>query len=91
MNTDSNNFSWKALIVCFLIGAIIGLAIHFAYDTKTITSPIEVIEIDSISKENTKLIIEVEHLDSVKDAKVIEVKSLDNDSTLRLFYQLIGK
>ena len=46
---------------------------------------------DSIVKDNDKLIIEVEHLDSIKNAKSIKIKSLDNDSTLRLFYQLIGK
>ena len=55
------------------------------------TSPVESIKIDSITKDNNKLIREVKHLDSIKNAKSIEVKSLDNDSTLRLFYQLIGK
>lgn len=58
---------------------------------KTTTSPVEEIKIDSIVRENDKLIIKVEHLDSIKDAKIIEVKNLDNDSTLRLFYKLIGK
>lgn len=58
---------------------------------KTTTSPVEEIKIDSIVRENDKLIIKVEHLDSIKDAKIIEVKNLDNDSTLKLFYQLIGK
>lgn len=55
------------------------------------TSPVESSNIDSIVKDNDKLIIEVKHLDSIKNAKSIEIKSLDNDSTLRLFYQLIGK
>lgn len=55
------------------------------------TSPVEDSKIDSIAKDNDKLIIEVKHLDSIKNAKVIEVENLDNDSTLRLFYQLIGK
>ena len=58
---------------------------------KTTTSPVEEIKIDSVVRENDKLIIKVEHLDSIKDAKIIEVKNLDNDSTLKLFYQLIGK
>lgn len=44
-----------------------------------------------LQKHNDSLKIEVNNLDSIKNAKVIEVKSLDNDSTLRLFYQLIGK
>ena len=45
--------------------------------------------VDSIKKENDKLIIEVNNLDSLKNAEIIEVKSLDNDSTIKLFYKLI--
>ena len=55
------------------------------------STPVEKGRIDSITKENDKLILEVETLDSIKDVKTIEVKSLSNDSTLRLFYKLIGK
>lgn len=80
------------LLGLYLLGCIIGYIIYkYNTNTKPTTSPVESIQIDSITKENNTLIIEVEHLDSIKDAKVIEVKSLDNDSTLRLFYQLIGK
>lgn len=42
-----------------------------------------------IQKHNDSLRIEVDNLDSIKNAKVIEVKTLDNDSTIKLFYQLI--
>ena len=42
-----------------------------------------------IQKHNDSLKIEVDNLDSIKNAKVIEVKTLDNDSTVKLFYQLI--
>lgn len=42
-----------------------------------------------IQKHNDSLRIEVGNLDSIKNAKVIEVKALDNDSTVKLFYQLI--
>lgn len=79
----------------FLVIGILVTIYYFVYtyykNKDNITSPVESSKIDSIIKENDKLIIEVETLDSIKDAKVIEVKSLDNDSTLRLFYQLIGK
>lgn len=47
--------------------------------------------VDSIKRENKKLIIEVNNLDSIKNAKIIEVKTLDNDSTIKLFYQLISE
>ena len=42
-----------------------------------------------IKKHNDSLRIEVDNLDSIKNAKVIEFKTLDNDSTVKLFYQLI--
>lgn len=42
-----------------------------------------------IQKYNDSLKIEVDNLDSIKNAKVIEVKALDNDSTVKLFYKLI--
>lgn len=82
-------------IKLFLVIGILATIYYFVYtyykNKENITSPVESIRIDSIIKENDKLIIEVEHLDSIKNAKVIEVKNLDNDSTLKLFYQLIGK
>lgn len=42
-----------------------------------------------LQKHNDSLRIEVDNLDSIKNAKVIEVKTLDNDSTVKLFYKLI--
>lgn len=42
-----------------------------------------------LQKHNDSLRIKVDNLDSIKNAKVIEVKALDNDSTIKLFYQLI--
>lgn len=64
---------------------------YLLFESIQTTSPVGGSNIDSIVKDNDKLIIEVKHLDSIKNAKSIEIKSLDNDSTLRLFYQLIGK
>ena len=49
-----------------------------------------IIETDvELQKHNDSLKIEVDNLDSIKNAKVIEVQTLDNDSTIKLFYQLI--
>ena len=49
-----------------------------------------VIEKDvELQKHNDSLKIEVDNLDSIKNARVIKVKALDNDSTVKLFYQLI--
>lgn len=79
----------QGLLFYIVIVGVTLIFVHRCNKTSVTTTPVESIQIDSITKENTKLIIEVEHLDSIKDAKIIEVKSLDNDSTLKLFYQLI--
>lgn len=42
-----------------------------------------------LQKYNDSLKFKVNNLDSIKDAEIIEVKSLDNDSTVKLFYRLI--
>lgn len=61
---------------------------HCTGNKNTVTnSTIEYV--DYIKKENDKLILEVNNLDSLKNAEIIEVKSLDNDSTVKLFYKLI--
>ena len=78
-------------IVIILIIVLVIIVNYLPFKSTPTTPPVERSKIDSITKDNNKLIIEVEHLDSIKDAKVIEVKSLDNDSTLKLFYQLIRK
>lgn len=46
-------------------------------------------ETEAIIRSNDSIKIVVNNLDSIKNAKIIEVKSLDNDSTLRLFYKLV--
>lgn len=46
-------------------------------------------KIDSLTKVNDSIKIKIEKLDSIKDAKIIEVSTLNNDSTLKLFYKLV--
>ena len=89
----NNVLSTKIIIISYIIAAIVlSIIIHYSsFKNKPTTPPVESSKIDSITKDNSKLIIEVKHLDSIKNAKSIEIKNLDNDSTLRLFYQLIGK
>ena len=75
------------VLVVIIIGSI-AIYKHCTEDKNIVTS--STIEyVDSIKKENDKLILEVNNLDSLKNAKIIEVKSLDNDSTIKLFYKLI--
>lgn len=45
--------------------------------------------IDSIKIVNKEYKNKLNKLDSIKDAEIIEVKALDNDSTVKLFYKLI--
>lgn len=78
-------------IIVFIIVAILGGIQMCSRCIRQTSSPVESHEIDSLTKVNSELINEVNILDSIKNEKVIEVKSLDNDSTLKLFYKLIGK
>ena len=78
------------LAIC-IIAIILGAVHTCVKDTSLSSTPVEEISIDTLTLENNKLVIEINNLDSIKDVKVIEVKSLDNDSTLKLFYELIRK
>lgn len=42
-----------------------------------------------LQKHNDSLKLKVNNLDSIKNAKVLEVEILDDDSTISLFYNLI--
>ena len=74
-----------------LAGIILGSVAIYKHCTKdkNIVTNSTIEYVDSIKKENDKLILEINNLDSLKNAKIIEVKSLDNDSTVKLFYKLI--
>lgn len=48
-------------------------------------------KVDSIATANDSIKVELHNLDSIKNAKVIEVNVLDNDSTIKLFYELVSK
>ena len=78
---------------CYLV--ILGLVITYKYSIKIINNEDivkeNVILTDSIIKVNDSIKIKVEHLDSIKNAKDIEVKTLDNDSTIKLFYKLVSE
>lgn len=87
MDTFSNETSKGCMIFVVLAVALCAsIAIGNYYHKKNnniIESNVE------LQKRNDSLKIEVDNLDSIKNAKVIEVKALDNDSTVKLFYQLI--
>ena len=76
------------LVICFFIGFGVGRCTKEDNTTRPVE---EIIKADSIIKVNDSIKIKVEQLDSIKDAKIIEVQTLDNDSTIKLFYELISK
>lgn len=71
----------------FFVFSISAIAIISLIDNKKTYTVVE--QNVEIQKHNDSLRIEVDNLDSIKNAKVIEVKTLDNDSTIKLFYKLI--
>ena len=82
------SFFIKAILILLIfgVGTIVIMYIVNSYHTKNNN----IIEQDvELQKHNDSLKIEVNNLDSIKNAKVIEVKTLDNDSTIKLFYKLI--
>ena len=76
----------KGAAMFFVFGISIIAIMSLIDNKKTYTVVEQNVE---IQKHNDSLRIEVDNLDSIKNAKVIEVKTLDNDSTIKLFYKLI--
>lgn len=76
----------KGALMFFVFGIVIIAIMNIIDNKKTYTVVEQNVE---IQKHNDSLRIEVDNLDSIKNAKVIEVKTLDNDSTIKLFYKLI--
>ena len=93
-----NNIKRFFIGLCYVVGCylvILAVVIIYTYSKKIINNEEDikenVIVTDSIIKVNDSIKIKVEHLDSIKNAKVIEVQTLDNDSTLKLFYELVSE
>lgn len=72
------------IILGFIVAVAVIVGHHLNKDNKVENTKIDIIEAKSDS-----IKLEVKQLDSIKNAKVIEVKGLDNDSTVKLFYKLI--
>lgn len=75
------------LFIGYIIGALTTLALYRNNNTCVENNTV----IDSLITVNDSIKIKVEKLDSIKDAKIIEVSTLDNDSTLKLFYELVSE
>ncbi len=76
-------------IILIILGIIGVIAIC---DIRNNKPPVkESVVIDSLTKTNDSIKLKVESLYSIKNAKIIEVSALDNDSTIKLFYKLVSK
>lgn len=82
----------RQLVVVIVVCIAFGLGYFFGIKNGNTTRPVEeIVKADSLIKVNDSIKIVVTDLDSIKNAKIIEVQTLDNDSTLKLFYELISK
>lgn len=84
--------------LCYVVGCylvLLTVVVIYSYSRKIINNEDTVKEnitiSDSIIRVNDSIKIKIEYLDSIKNAKVIEVQTLDNDSTLKLFYKLVSE
>ena len=87
MDSFSNESGKGYVILLVFTFVIIASIIIGSYYHRKINNIIE--PNVEIQKHNDSLKIKVDNLDSIKNAKVIEVKTLDNDSTIMVFYKLI--
>ena len=93
-----NNIKKFFIGLCYSVGCylvVLAVVIIHNYSKKIINNEDTIKEnvtiADSIIKVNDSIKIKVEHLDSIKNAKIIEVQTLNNDSTLKLFYKLVSE
>lgn len=80
------------LIVCivFCILVVVIGAHYNSYSNKKEEQK-DIISTQHIEEQRDKIKLKVTTIDSLQHEKVIEVQGLSNDSTLELFYKLIGK
>ena len=87
----NNKFAWVLeMLIAFSAGCIFGVVMFHSY-IKENKPANNTTKIDSLVTINDSIKLKVEKLDSIKDAKIIEVSTLDNDSTLKLFYKLVSE
>ena len=76
------------VILFFVIGIVLAIIMTFIDNYYKKSNNIIEDNIE-LQKHNDSLKFKVNNLDSIKNAKVLEVEVLDGDSTINLFYNLI--
>ena len=77
-----------SIIAIVGIFCVIGIGVVIQIGLKA--SPVERTTVDSLTQVNDSIKLTIHNLDSIKNAKVIEVNSLDKDSVVKLFYELVS-
>ena len=87
MMDNDVDYMWKVIgiILSYLITFSIGYFCAVIFNEKPTHNNTEI----QAANDSIKLL--VKQLDSLKNEKVIEVKGLSNDSTLKLFKQLVNE
>lgn len=81
----------KDVLVLFVVIIIAAFAV-MGICSLFISSPVKDISgVNVLIKQNDSIKVKINNLDSIKNAKIIEVESLDNDSTIKLFYELVSE
>ena len=76
------------VILFFVMGIVLAIIMTFIDNYYKKSNNIIEDNIE-LQKHNDSLKFKVNNLDSIKNAKVLEVEVLDDDSTINLFYNLI--
>ena len=91
----NNNTNWldkfSLIVMCVIIGFVAGVITHHKYECNTSTHVEKNVSIDSLTAVNDSIKLKVEQLERKKNAKVIEVSTLNNDSSLKLFFELVSE
>lgn len=85
---NDGDYMWKVIgiILSYLITFSIGYFCAVIFNEKPTHN-----DNTEIQAANDSIKLQVKQLDSLKNEKVIEVKGLSNDSTLKLFKQLVNE
>ena len=78
-------------MIIIILVSIAGIGLYHVFKMEYKPPVEERNTIDSLTTINDSIKIKVQSLDSIKNAKVIEVISLDNDSSIKLFYELVSE
>ena len=78
-------------MIIVIVFSIAGILLYHLFNLEHKPPLEESNEIDSLITVNDSIKLKVQSLDSIKNAKVIEVISLDNDSSIKLFYELVSE